>query len=735
MLIDYDILNHFGSTKARIKQVLTAQAGTEDYEIRQRWEEKIESRVHEGAEWGLKNYQFYYASDMAFDTNIISKELIPLSLYAQNKITLKDAAKQLKNISAETAAKFCTFKDDDAVAIDVPAFHKVVVALVRSFITRRTAALSARYVKLTPFLKYEPLGTSYPTLLKGDVLTQRIEMITNAYGYRHDLIQRIRDMLLYGFSVEFVDCAWEKEKTLRKKKSPEAFSGDEMQIESVVAKEGVPFKGVHPTRLFYDMSQPLASINTDTGCSYIGHWNLIPFRTVKDNPVYFNRDKIEYDTSFASTLVGHSNYFELYSADAPVNFPRPSEGVNFATYNDRDVQAGFYSSNSEKDDDTSILLTQYFERVVPKDVGLGDYPHPVWVRLVVAADKTVVYGEFLPFTPAIYYGYNSNDGKVLNMSFAHDAMAFQDQTSNILTSFLLAQKAALIKIISLDIDQISDPDHVKLIRSIVAGESLYTAPLLIEHKGVQSAEMGQDKRRIVEINETQALLDPARYISTILQLIGMAERLLGISSNEQGQSEQREISATENANIAVTTSTSLAFMGQGVDEALAAKKRLLYEGLMARGEAVVRVPVAGRYTAATVKEAGFELVEGSVLAPAGVASRVTVKGDKSALEYDYSFSNRDGSERPSNVKSAEVMTLLFQQFAQIPGVLDSMGKDGLYDFLNAVLRLSGAPVDINFKVDDGVPAPAVAPSPAEVPAVMVGAAPTDATGDFLVPPT
>ena len=135
MLIDYDILKHFGSTKARIKQVFTAQAGTDDYEIRAKWQNKIESRIHEGAEWGLRNHQFYYAADMAMDTNVITKELVPLSLYAQNKITLVEAASKLKDISPETAAKFCTYNEEkDLVSVDIPAFHKgphLTAALVR----------------------------------------------------------------------------------------------------------------------------------------------------------------------------------------------------------------------------------------------------------------------------------------------------------------------------------------------------------------------------------------------------------------------------------------------------------------------------------------------------------------------------------------------------------------------------------------------------------------------------
>lgn len=737
MLIDFDILKHFNSTPQRIKEVFTAQAGSEHHEHRVSWERKLESRIHEGAEWGLRNFQFYYAADMAMDTNVITKELVPLSLFAQNKITLKDAASQLKDISPETAAKFVTEKDDGGFDVDIPAFHKVVVALVRSFVTRRTAALASRYVKQTPLFKYEAIGTSPVASLRADVLSQRVETIANGYGYRHDLVQSIRDMLLYAFSIEFATCSWEKDRTLRKKVRPDGLQSDELEVEAIVAKEGIPFKRVHPTKMFFDMAYPLSSINTDTGCSYIGHWNLVPYRNVRDNPCFFNRSKILYDTSFASKLIGYKTYFALYSPDAPINFPRASDTQSIISANDREPQAGIYSTEENQGDET-ILLTEYFERVVPKDCGLGDYPYPVWVRLVVAADNTVVYGEFMPYTPAVYCGYNSNDNKVQNMSFAHDAIAFQDQCTNILTSMLLAQKAALIKIISLDIDQIDNPEHVKLIRRIVAGEDIFTKPLLIEHKGARSQELGHDKRKIVEVNQTEGLTRPEAHISMLIQLIGIAERLLGVSANEQGQSEPREISATESANIASVTSTSLAFMGLGVDEAVAAKKKILYQGLMSKGETKVRVAAAGRYTGTTIRAAGFiEDDDGVPVVNAEFPHKVTVTGEKTALEYNYAFTNRDGSERPSNSKSAQVLVLLFQQLAQVPGVLESMGKEGLYDFLNAIVRLSGAPIDVKFALQDGespaMPAPPSAAPGAEVPMDQRGVPPAPLTGQPAQP--
>ena len=191
MLIDYDILKKFGTTNDAIKALFTATVEKPElFKKRKEFEDRIQNRIQEGALWGLKNHQFYQAADLAWDSNIITKELVPLQLYAQGKITFAAVKEALKDVSPDTRAKFVK-KDPNGneIGIDIPAFHKVVVNLVRSLITKRVGSLSTRYVKQYPFYEYEPLSTSYVAKLRGDVLSQRIEMMTNQYDYRHDLTQ------------------------------------------------------------------------------------------------------------------------------------------------------------------------------------------------------------------------------------------------------------------------------------------------------------------------------------------------------------------------------------------------------------------------------------------------------------------------------------------------------------------------------------------------------------------
>lgn len=190
-----------------------------------------------------------------------------------------------------------------------------------------------------------------------------------------------------------------------------------------------------------------------------------------------------------------------------------------------------------------------------------------------------------------------------------------------------------------------------------------------------------------------------------MQVISLAERSLGIAVNETGQSEQREISATENANIANTTNTTLNFMGLGMDEALDAKKRIVANSLLSLGSSKIQVPVANRYLKSTIEAAGFTFVEEKddqqIATNLKDPKRFTVVGTKDLLDYEYTYTSRDGSERASNAKSAEVLVQLLAQLVNIPGLLQDLGKEKLYGFLNEVVRLSGAGVDLRFEIKDG----------------------------------
>jgi hypothetical protein len=713
MPLDLEILqDRYQTGRDSLKALFTAQPGDLLHDKRRAVEERIQSRVHEGVRRCLENYQFTAALDLAWDGPNITKELVPITLYAQKKITFSKLKDSLKDLSDETKAQFCKYDDHkNLVGVDLPALLKVSTNLVRSLITKRTAAIASRYVRSFPLFSYEPRGTSFVAKLKADVLSQRVDAMTDAYGYRHDLTQSIREMLLYPFSIEFPVCAWDRDTSVRKKVVKNGLQPEkDYTIESYITREGVPFHRPHPTKVFHDPSHPLSSLNTDTGCNYVGYWQVMRFGDVKDDGRYWNRSSISFDRGFAAQFAAYSSYFEIYSNRAPSFNSSTDIGVDVAGANDRERNVGLYTS---EDKDRSLMVTNYFEKVVPKEVGFGTYDRPVWVRYVVAADYTVLFAEIVPYTPATVFQYNCHDGKLLNNSFGHEVAPFGDLVNNMLANLLLVQKTSMIRVITADVDLLGGingelAENVKKLREQVKGEGLYAHPLYLEVKGSQAQEMGQDPRRAVTITEAQAIQSVQSYFDSLFKILSLAERMLGTSANESAQSEPRQISATESQTISNTVGLAVGFASQGVDEAVAAKKKLLYEAMLAFADNKVFVPVVNRYQSKTIRAAGFDIVnedqEGEGVIENYVDDRprrYTVTGDKTNLVYEYTFTSRDGAERPSNPKAAEVLVQLVAQLAQMPGVLQDMGKEQLHNLLNAIVRLSGVGVDMKFEAGDG----------------------------------
>ncbi len=704
-MIDYDILKRFGTTDARIREVMTCPCGSPDHKFRKELENRIESRAFQGAVFNMRSYQVYAASDLAWDGHVITKEVIPLIQYAQGKISAKSCDRQLQRLSPETRKQFCDFNEKgEVIDIRVQDFCKVWVNLVRSFVTRRRAAMTVRYTSQVPFLKYEPVSTSYTAQLKADVLSQRVEMIVNQQNYRHEFDQIALEELLYGHTVAFPSCGWEKEYSYRKAELAEGLSStDNFKIEQFIEREGFGLTRPHPTRVFADNSAALASINTDSGCEYIGFWNVVRYRDIYKNTKYFNRESVNYNTAWSELFESNLPYFELYFADAAIKFPSPGAGgADVAGRNDRLNNIGTYTGELQ---DSSVVLTEYREKLVPRDNGFGDYPFPVWVRFVVAGANTVIFAEILPSTPAFYFGYNENDNRHINTAFAHEIMPWQDQASNLLTQLLYTQKSGLIKLLSLNTDLMTE-DQLKAFRAIIDGDDYYSKPIVIEYSGVkQASELGLAATNMLNIEETDNQDDVTLFFSSLLRIIELAERVLNFSPQELGQPAPREISATESSMIENTTNSIYDFLGIGLNEGLAALKKCLYEGLIARGSEEVYVPAANRYSADTVKNAGFEFrnedagdEENTNIAD---TRRLNLLGDKQSLVYEYIFSGRATSDRPSSARTAEVMVQLLAQLVQIPGLLQDMGKTQLHKMLNAIVRASGIGIDVMFEMSEG----------------------------------
>ncbi|MHA2067170.1 MAG: hypothetical protein ACXABY_22610, partial [Candidatus Thorarchaeota archaeon] len=217
-------------------------------------ERRINNRCVESRSWSLKNYRFYVAPDLAWDSVPIVPENLPIQLYAQGKINLSECYKSLKKCVGEAKAEDMVVKDPskpgEIKQLNLTRLHEVAVNLVRPYIRRRVAAQSNKYNNTYPFYSYESRSKDMVAKLRAEVLSERVEMISDQYGYRHDLTQVLRKNFLYGHALSFVEKAWDVHRHFRPINDP-AKTGE---MEDVIKKEGVKFVTPHPTRVGYDMN-------------------------------------------------------------------------------------------------------------------------------------------------------------------------------------------------------------------------------------------------------------------------------------------------------------------------------------------------------------------------------------------------------------------------------------------------------------------------------------------------
>lgn len=711
-MVDLDILKQAGTTNERLREILTAVKPDKpakipkekkakiarDVKYREKIEKLINSRLHEHIVFTLRNHHIYSAVDLAWDSAPVTKQTIPLIMYAQKRLSLDSCVTELSKlkVSDRFVRKSESGKPEH---IDLPKFFETNVNLVRSLITRRLSAQANKYNNLYPFFKYDSRSTTPTARLKGDVLSQRMDIMADQYDYRHFQTQCIRDMMLYGHSIAFPRASWEREVQWQKKNLSEEFQGDELEKEARVIKEGLSWVNPHPSRVFWDINHPLNSLNSDSGSEYVGYWEVLKYKDVAHNPAFFNRSSVSY-TDFTTGLFGSNNaywsqYYSTISAPPALN--------DLTSFNDRRNQIGVYNSEY---DDSSIFVTEFYWKIAPKEYGIGDYPYPVWVHFKVASENTIIFAEIMPSSPAAVYSFNENDNRLVNISIAHELMGFQDQLTNLFSQLLETAKADLFAVAVLNSDIFpDDAEGQKLaeeFRATMKGENFYATTHVLETSFSRLRELGIDTNadNVFKVVRSSPNSNIQTIFNAIVQVMSMAERLLALSPQEQGQPSPRETSATEVQVIANTTESVYGFISDAIDEGRAATKRICYESLIACGSNQIYLPVLNRYPATVVEAAGFSVAEAGDMFDPQLERRYTVIGEKHKLIHDYVFNSRDGSERSSNIAAANILTQMLPML-QSPQMLQALTKEKYYEILNAIFHNSGAGVDLNLQLQPG----------------------------------
>ena len=367
-----------------------------------------------------------------------------------------------------------------------------------------------------------------------------------------------------------------------------------------------------------------------------------------------------------------------------------------AERNSRDATtAAYYTDTSQ---DQALWLSHYYEKATPKDVGLGDYPYPVWFHNVVAGDCTVVFSEVLPSRPGYDMAYDQNDDRHFSPSMALDTLPYQDQVSNLFSSMLYLLQIQNILLLSLDSDMV--PENIrKEIGDIVKGRKLFdkihVIPFESKTNELFDRSTTKDPIKIFQAQVGNVVGDLMRAIG---ETIGMLERNQMMSPNEMGQFVERATSATEVQQVSSTSNDLHSFKSSGIDEARQAMKIIIYESLMACGSKTLKVSVPERYPDDVISAAGFEVGPSGYTQAAGM----NLVGSKDYLLGEYIFSSRDGAERTSNTEAAKVLMELMRYVMgseqTFSAFVESYGMEQITNALSEIFRMAGSPMVLKLPV-------------------------------------
>jgi hypothetical protein len=661
---ELEILQKRGLTEENLKAKFTSDAPEDGIkELKKR----ISSRIIDGRTFSFTHWKLWQAIDALCETPFRQASSAVLMQLSDRNPTSEETLKTAGNWGLThliqerqdpKTGKKTTF-------LDIPKFFNVFVPLARSFSLVRAAKLTTDRIQV-PLFKWEPPHDTPSLRKKCEVLTDRVEGMTNTLGYRHAMQQVIRKAVEYGQQLQFIQENWYAEKQLD-------VDGDE-----TVVKEGLRFKLPHPSWTYYDQNCPPAGFNSDIGPEFGGYWMVKRYAEVSGNKKLWNRDRIAFSNQNFSDARATSFFQQNGCVLAGVNFRTP----DWSNLQRETEQSSLYTSNHH---DSPVMLAHHFEKLVPKDYGLGDYEYPVWMWFIVASDDTILYAAPLPHCPITYWGYDTDDTRLFNVSMTLECAPWEMAISNLFTQQLLSVKSNLANLSFINSDFVDEPTR-KLISNL--GQAYYTQLNLVPISGRQLL------RQQSKVNEAVHSVQFPRHdvngtMAAIQMAINLMERSLVMSAQEVGSTASHEQSAEEMRAISSSTSVRLGYTGLGIDNAIYALKGQLYAYLMAYGDS----EFYGYVSPDDMEQKDLEAIGFTVNEKGGDKWKVSIA--KSALRMEQFSSVRDGQDRSNSVA---IGTQMVQLLAPLSGkLLEAVPADQVVGLFNRVLDVFQLPRDWRLK--------------------------------------
>lgn len=703
---------------------------------------RIRSRVEAGRQYNLTNYRTYQALDLVWSAPFrsVSPTLLIDTLKRMENKPTAEIESALKGLGLDATGMFVDGVDPKTNTptkiLNLPVFLSVTIPLVSAYLMIRLAKIYNDR-NLRPFHKMESLINSAMDRARCEVLTSRIQTWVDQYGVQNIFKQAVFNMLLYGQQMQFALEEWHYEQQLKfasdedvlrekdKTELPEVdqtggtgneseSTGESGEKEPKVEKpdaltkvwngkkplkvgdlmkqtvrEGLRYYHPHPTRCYWDAAHPQWSLNTGTGCEFAGYWRVLRWKEIRDNPDFYNTDRVSWGVTpwWTNNVHFFNSVYNIAVMDWPVN-PGFPEGCT-----DTKDRESFLASNAfynESHGEQAVVVTEHRERIVPKDEGLGDYPYPVWARFVVAGDGTIVYAAPCCYEPVTVYRDNGDDRKIQDTSLGLKLIPFQDQVSNLISQYIYAAKQNLTNVTFVDKESVG-PGFIDKIKNL--GEFMLRGMNFFEFDSKKLRTMGlaNSPAKAMESHRFPAL-DTNSIMQAMRACIDLAERVLQFSSQEVAQAATHEQTKAEMDLIRDSTTNILRFTGDPVDQALAAQARQFYEALMAYGDDdfYAVIPYNEKLGQKELKELGITYVTD----PAKGDKKVMVRAKRSALLM-WSFAHAPAPEqRKDNIEIARMMSELVRDwFMNNPMGLSALGPDQLVDMANMIAKMAGLPFD------------------------------------------
>lgn len=687
------------------------------WDVRCYLETMIRGQIIEGQARCANLFDKFAAVDLAYSSIPIHPLVPDLMKVAMGHITIDQCHKSIAGMS-ERMADVMFEKDSrgKVQSVNRPKLIEVSHNLVNSFVTRRVAALATEIYQTYPVLKYDTFSNTQTAKLGGDVMTQIAEQMAGMYDYRHDYEESIRQSSLYTSSFKFKSQAWTADRqTLpdyppangadnagRKKKPP---------LKRRIVKEGVLFKLPHPSRVSWDIGQPLSKLNSDCGPNWINHWELVQLGAILDDPAYFNTDCITYDRDMYGWMEQYASYFSQYYGAGGCTTPDSTQKINpwcdrgctsaaaLSLSNDRVANIGAWAQTYRG---VSTILTQHYIKMVPKQNGLGRYEDPVWIRFVMAANTTVVYAEICGSCPASVSTYNGCDGLLINQSFAMQAIQWQQMLTNDLNELQHVTAQGLIRVWCINTDGMAKGEIELVENTLKNPDFAELKDIVIKYKlSLLNARAEDSRTQTEKIKQIQ--IDTAgkatEIFNRMVQTLALAERLMFFSPSELGQVSPRTTTATEQKSIKDTTLGIRDYHLIGVKAQINADKRIIHDSYMAFGSDEIECPVAGRYDLKVIEAAGFEVVDdGSGPSPDGL---YTIRGKKLGVAYDYVYTTRNTDDLPPDAARAQGIAQVYDILSKDQVLSSNMTLDQRIELVNSLFGIL-SPEVAKLRVPPGV---------------------------------